>query len=452
MRPPGLVLLQRLPGYETIPPPGSPAWVGVDAWMKDLAAFALRIYSVILPVLLVLSWPTDWMMFADDPRARLYFAEWRALSIALLAPLAVLSWRWSAVERHPIAAFSLSCFVGGLWTAWCNGRVGSFDTPWPYYLYFGIGVILPVPTRPRHRLLVIGGIALSIFVGFCLLHPENLRHPQMPHAMLFLFHVVWFNLVVGEVVWTSAVVHYFDGLRLREATRSLAELNQTLDQRVREQTTELRELSRHLVQAQETERNRLAAELHDDLGQQLAAARFLMSASQQAGPERASAALAEVHTMLGTASASVRTLVSTLRPLLLEQLGLTAACENLTRTMGNAADLGYDYAAEGALDALPLEVSVTVYRVLQEALTNVTKHARASSVEVELKRTPAGVELVVRDDGRGLEPGAARADGGGLGLVGMRERAHAVAGELRVGPAEGEGTTLMLRIPLEVPS
>lgn len=117
-------------------------------------------------------------------------AEWRIGSILMLVPLAVLARRWTAVERHPIAALLASSCVGALWTGWCNGRMGSFDSPWPYYLYFAIGVVMPVPMQPRYRLLIIGTVAACILVGFGGLHPEHLRHPLMPDAMLFLFHIV----------------------------------------------------------------------------------------------------------------------------------------------------------------------------------------------------------------------------------------------------------------------
>lgn len=449
MSPPGLYLLRRLRGSEVVPPPGSPEWAGLDAWFNELALYALRLYLVVLPVLLVLAWPTDAFMLQGDPVRRMYMAEWRLGAVALLVPLAVLARRWRALERAPITAFVLTSCLGALWTSWCNGRLGGFDTPWPYYLYFAIGVVTPVPMQPRNRLLVVGGVAACIVIGFGLMHPENLAHPLMPDAMLFLFNIVMFNLLVGEVVWASAALHYFERARLREATTSLAELNRTLDQRVNEQTAELRDLGQHLVEAQEAERNRLAAELHDDLGQQLAAVRFLVSTAQRGEPAQVAAALPEIQELVGAASQSVRTLVGTLRPLMLEQLGLTAACASLVRTMGNNAGLGHDYSASGSLDDLPREVSVTVYRVLQEALTNVTKHAQATSFEVELTRTGAGVELLVRDDGRGFGVAPrARSDGGGMGLVGMRERARAVGGDLTLRQPTGGGAELVLNIPL----
>lgn len=453
MSPPGLFLLRRLRGSEVVPALGSPEWAALDAWFKELALYALRLYFVVLPILLALAWPTDAFLLEGDPVRRVYMAEWRLGSIVTLVLLAVLARRTRVFDQAPILSVFLASCLGALWTSWCNGRLGGFDTPWPYYLYFAIGVVTPVPMQPRNRLLVIGGVAGCIIIGFGLMHPENLNHALVPDAMFFLFNIVVFNFLVGEVVWASAALHYFERARLREATTSLAELNRTLDQRVNEQTAELRDLGQHLIEAQETERNRLAAELHDDLGQQLAAVRFLVSTAQRGEPAQVAAALPEIQELVGTASQSVRTLVSTLRPLMLEQLGLTAACASLVRTMGNNAGLGHEYSASGLLDELPREVSVTVYRVLQEALTNVTKHAQASSFEVELTRMGSAVELLVRDDGRGFGPTpCTRTDGGGIGLVGMRERARAVGGTLVLREPSGGGAELVLNIPLsEVP-
>lgn len=446
----GLALLRRLPDNDVVPPPGAPEWAGVQPWFDELAAYALRAISVTLPTIILLAWPTDWLIYPGDPFRRRVLAEWRAVSVALLLALAALAFRSRLARRHPVQVLTVASAVGALWSSWCNARLGSFDSPWPYFIYFAIMFASPLPCRPRDRTVLIAAVASSIVAGFCLLHPENLSHPLLPEAMLFLLAVAGCNALLGVCVWTAAVIHYFERLRLAETKESLALLNRTLDQRVREQTAELRELGRHLVRAQESERNRLAAELHDDLGQQLAAVRFIASSAQRGDPERAPASLAEIQELVGAASASVRNLVGTLRPLLLEQLGLAAACASLARSMGSHAGIGHDCAVTGAFDALPRDVSVAVYRILQEALTNVTRHARATAFEVELTHDGQGVRLVVRDDGRGMPatPGP-RSDGGGMGLVGMRERASSVGGTLTLREPPGGGTEVTLSIPPE---
>lgn len=446
----GLALLRRLPDHDVVPPPDAPEWAGVAPWFDELAAYALRAISVALPTIILLAWPTDWLLYPDDPLRRRVLAEWRVVSVALLLTLALVAFRSRLARRHPMQVLTVASAVGALWSSWCNARLGSFDSPWPYFIYFAIMFASPLPCRPRDRTVLVVAVALSIVAGFCLLHPENLSHPLLPAAMLFLLVVAGCNALLGVCVWAAAVIHYFERLRLAETKESLALLNRTLDLRVREQTAELRELGRHLVRAQESERNRLAAELHDDLGQQLAAVRFIASSAQRGEPGHAPASLAEIQALVGAASASVRNLVGTLRPLLLEQLGLAAACVSLTRSMGTHAGIGHDCSVTGAFESLPHDVSVTVYRVLQEALTNVTRHAQAGAVEVELTRDAAGVRLVVRDDGRGMPTTPApRGDGGGMGLVGMRERAHAVGGALAFGRPPGGGTELTLSIPLE---
>jgi signal transduction histidine kinase len=143
---------------------------------------------------------------------------------------------------------------------------------------------------------------------------------------------------------------------------------------------------------------------------------------------------------------SVRRLAVELRPNALDDFGLVAAVERLAETVRDQGSLEVDVAAQLGADRLPPEVETALYRIVQEALTNVVKHAQARRVSVLLMRRNDVVSAVIEDDGRGL----ARSDNGegGIGLLGMKERLDLLDGRLQVESSEGAGTTVVAEVPL----
>ena len=210
-----------------------------------------------------------------------------------------------------------------------------------------------------------------------------------------------------------------------------------------------RELAQGLIALQESERRALARELHDEFGQACTAIRvetaWLRRAAlgdregMLAAALRADTAARELHGL-------VRDMLRRLRPADLDALGLVGALQALCAAWAQRSGVACRFVHVGDDASLDDAVNVTVYRVVQEALTNVLRHARAGRVEVHLAvRAGEGLELLVHDDGRGMDVGAA---GRGLGLLGATERAAAVGGTLEVTSLLGQGVRLGLRIPL----
>ncbi len=213
------------------------------------------------------------------------------------------------------------------------------------------------------------------------------------------------------------------------------------------------------MEAQERERTRWAREIHDETVQGLGALRMkLANAREQDNAEALHGAVDDVLEGLGTEIDGLRHLITELRPAALDDLGLVPALEALARR-AQAID-GLDVQAEINLDPtlerMDAELESTIYRVVQEALTNVSRHAEATRAVISISAAPDGsaIRIAVTDDGRGLPAGGApsgpRGDGlkGGFGLSGMRERAELVGGELELMPAPGKGTTVRLTVPL----
>lgn len=213
---------------------------------------------------------------------------------------------------------------------------------------------------------------------------------------------------------------------------------------VRHRTAELTELAQHLQTAREDERQRLARELHDELGALLTAAK-LDSARLKSRLADADALERLAH-LSGTLDAGIalkRRIIEDLRPSSLEHLGLAPALDILAREFGAASGL----AVETELAPLELApaVQLTAYRLVQEALTNVAKHAQARQVHVRLAAAEGGAQLVVEDDGRGFDPAQARRSA--HGLVGMRHRVTADGGRLQLSSEPGRGTRIEAWLP-----
>ena len=207
-----------------------------------------------------------------------------------------------------------------------------------------------------------------------------------------------------------------------------------------------RDALQRVVTAQEAERRRLARELHDETGQALTSILLGLNAVEEAGdPVQRQAAVAEVRELVRSTLRDVRQLAVDLRPSALDDFGLVPALERLTSTFAETTGIGVDFEAT-VPDRLPPEVETALYRIVQEALTNIVKHARASRVSVLLARKPSSVTAVIEDDGVGFDSASVRADG--LGLVGMRERVALLGGRLAIETTPDAGTTCLAEVPL----
>jgi len=200
------------------------------------------------------------------------------------------------------------------------------------------------------------------------------------------------------------------------------------------------------MRAQEEERRRLARDLHDEVNQALTAILLRLEALAQDSPPDRLGELVELKRLVNQAMDELLNLARQLRPSALDDHGLVPAVETQLKRFSARTGIEVRLDTAGDPDTLPEVVQTAIYRVAQEALTNVTRHAGATIVELELEERPDGAELRVSDDGHGFDPGVAKADGG-LGLIGMAERARLVGGELDVRSAPGGGTTVTLRVP-----
>src|SRR5436190_6509346 len=208
---------------------------------------------------------------------------------------------------------------------------------------------------------------------------------------------------------------------------------------------ERRRSGRLVLRAQEEERRRLARDLHDEVNQALTAILLRLEALSHSAPPDLEEELSELKRLVNQAMNELLQLARQLRPTALDDHGLLPAMASHVRRFAAQTGIKTDLNASGESSELQPDEEIAVYRIAQEALANVARHADARSVEVNLRaEAGGGVQLTVRDDGRGFETGR---PGRGLGLGGMAERARLVGGELTIESQPGAGTRLCLRVP-----
>jgi signal transduction histidine kinase len=230
-----------------------------------------------------------------------------------------------------------------------------------------------------------------------------------------------------------------DDVRLAEALAARAAIAVDLSERVS------RDAVRRVVEAQELERKRLARELHDETGQALTSILLGLKPLEEAASGDAHAAVAALRELVVSTLQNVRRLAVELRPSALDDLGLVPAIDRLARSFADSG-IQVDVEAHIGDQRLPEPVETTLYRIVQEAITNVAKHAEARRLSVTLTRKNGSVVAIVEDDGKGFDP--ADTDSAGLGLIGMRERLALIGGTLRIEASSGAGTTIAAEVPV----
>jgi signal transduction histidine kinase len=266
-------------------------------------------------------------------------------------------------------------------------------------------------------------------------------------ARVSLYDAMMLSRVALHTVVVLAVFAMLLFMRqLRRSDRQQAQQQRRLERQIGARTAELRELAGHLVNAREDERSRVARELHDEMGGLFTAMKLEFTRLRCVPdlPPAVRDRVCGVEARLNDGIVLKRRIVENLRPSSLEQLGLCAALSSLCED--TAANLGIDVIKQ--LEPVPLDkdAELTVYRLVQESLTNISKYATAQRISVTLEQQGARVQVTVQDDGRGFDVATVRA--GHHGLLGMRVRVEAHAGTLTIESAPGRGTLIRASLPV----
>jgi signal transduction histidine kinase len=319
---------------------------------------------------------------------------------------------------------------------------------------------------PSRDLRVVGlafllyGLPGQVFVG-----PSPLPPSDVVNSVLFLnvchFPVQFWRTVMASLVaiFTVRALRVFE----RERQRRIEELNQArleaqqrLAKEIAEREALRRELLRQAVWAQEEERRHIARELHDEAGQALTALHWELTALEEALPahhphDEIRERIEALRQLTERVMEDLRQLTTRLRPAVLDELGLVAALISYADECSARYPFTVDVEVTGPRRRLPSEIETTLYRIAQEALTNVAKHARASRAHIHLHFGDSEVRLTVSDDGVGMDVEQAQraaACGKGWGLAGICERVQLVGGQLDLRSSPGSGTDLTVQVPI----
>jgi len=254
-----------------------------------------------------------------------------------------------------------------------------------------------------------------------------------------------FTDVAGEAVRMLGMVSDITERKRTEAER------ESLYKQVLERREELRILSQQLIHAQEEERRRMAEELHDEIGQVLTAVSISLERANRTVNEAGWEWLDESRAVIRQACEQVRRTSLNLRPPMLDDIGLESALRWFVDRQVNATGLEIDLVSSLGDKRVSPELETTCFRIVQEALTNVARHAGARTVRIDLARKDCDLFLLVQDDGIGFDVATSRqraTTGGSFGLRGMEERTRLLGGEFKIESASGTGTVMCARLPL----
>ena len=354
------------------------------------------------------------------------------------------------------------------------------------FLVLGLGCL---SAQPNHGLMLLvlsdtgGGIMarrllpaaclLPIIFGGLIVAGQRIGFYEMAFGMALF--VTTSILAVSILIWVNAKTLYRVDNGRQRAERELRNAKDDLEARVEQRTAELSrvnsalqaemaerkqsesarlQLLRQLVTTQEEERRRISRELHDQMGQQLSSLMLGLKAMERmpAGQPSNMKSLQQLESLTEHLVQKVHHLAQELRPAALDDLGLQTALINYLEKWSERSGVPVDF-HDGSLDKqrLPSQVETTVYRVIQEALTNVLKHARAHRVSVILNHHRDQMLAIVEDDGKGFDAeilNNATDNHRGLGILGMQERVALVGGILNIESVQDGGTTLVVRIPV----
>lgn len=284
------------------------------------------------------------------------------------------------------------------------------------------------------RGLLLPVILIALTLGFIRIFVQNAGYVDTAFgtAARTLAEIV---LLIGLLWWTAESLSRSEA-RSRDASKAMAE----------------NETHRRIAAAQEAERRRIARDLHDHIGQQLTGLRLQLDALCKTIRSNSSFApdLASISEQTKKLDADLSLLVWQMRPSVLDSHGLTSALKSFVQEWSVNHGIEAEFQATASGKRLPPEIETNLYRIIQEALNNILKHANANKVSITMNYVDEEAVVVIEDDGSGFDPEADSihtTESSGFGLVGMRERAVLVGGKLEIESAPGEGTVIMVRVP-----
>lgn len=419
----------------------------LDQHLDEVTRFYGRGCALALNLLHCVFWPTDRYLLPPDPAVH-HVMHWFRVSTFTVHAIYLAALLVPSVRRHPLPVLAATVACSSALFGVAMAHLGGLEQPYFYLTYLAPMGISAIPARTLRRVVLSPTCAAVLCASYFLARPAALASPYCSSAVGCMVFVVVVSQIIGHGMFLLTRRAFLTSRALDRSRSMLKEYSEHLEDKVADHALQLRRLAAYREQAAGDERARLARELHDEVGQQLTALGYSLTAARAAATDeptraRLGALLADVVHL----AESVRGLVSDLRPRVLEDRGLGPALQWLLERAGAQTGLPCTLTPQVDPDVrVPRAHAMAVFRIVQESLTNALRHARPSAVRVTLHVSAAAVEASVHDDGCGMGPVDMTC--AGMGLFGMSERATALGGRLEVCSEPGAGTEVRVRLPL----
>lgn len=400
--------------------------------------------GLVLGVAAIAWWPIDRLVYPESAAIRDAFGDFRLCIFVLDVGFALLLPRLAFARRHAHAAAWLAGLSNLLFAGWFLGGAGEGSVMWFSYAFMTpvFSVLLLVPLRAR---IWAATSFTAAIVGAWIAHPlTHLDAPGASAGVSYMIFVTGMAIFIGHLLYVQVQRSFHLGRRVERQRVDLASLASRLEERVKEQTEVIRELSARAQEVRAEQRLEIARELHDGLGQELTSMRLLVDLGLRLHSDRE---VLESFTSLGDQihriQGSLRQVLVSLSPQPLEDGSLVESLAVLVGELERRSGLECRFVHRHVHAALPPAQSLALFRVAQEGLTNALRHARARRLELRLELREGEITLEVRDDGHGIDPAAI---GRGFGTRGIQERVSALGG--RATWTVDRGTHLLVTLPL----
>lgn len=413
-------------------------------YTRELTARLWPVLGLVLGLAALAWWPVDRLVYAESTAARHAFADFRVSIFVLDVGFALSLPRLAFARRHAHAAAWFAGLANYLLAGWFLAEAGEGAVIWLYYAFMTpvFSLLLLVPLRAR---VWVATSFTAAIVGTWIAHPlTRLDAPGATAGISYLIFTTGIVIFLGHLLYVQVERSFHLGRRVERQRVDLAGLAARLEDRVQEQTEVIRDLNARAQELRAEQRLEIARELHDGLGQELTSMRLLVDLGIRLHSDRAVldsfTGLAE---QIQRIQGSLRQVLVSLSPQPLEDGSLIESLAVLVGELERRSGLECRFVHRHVADRLPAAISLALFRIAQEGLTNALRHARARRLELRLDHRGDAIALEVHDDGLGIDPAEI---GRGFGTRGIQERASALGG--RAAWTVDHGTHLLVTLPL----
>jgi signal transduction histidine kinase len=424
----------------------------IEEHEKQLVEINRRLVSALclaFIILIAVFWPTDFIIFDKSSKYFKPLFIWRIVGLSSFVTVYLLLRYSEYFKNNPVHAFIGGMILGLLGTGYSVSIAGGVENPFFYGIYpmpmMTIVIMVNFPLRVFTSFL----LPLCFMIGAAISDPSIFNNPFVWTPIVYVFCIAVGSIAIGHAFFRLTRINFLQ-------QRQLVKLNNNLEQSVFERTSELnhanillRNLASNLCSIQEQERTRISRDLHDELGQLLTGMRLnYQTIENQIEPvigenDLLKRILTDARNTIDLIHVAAERAISSLRPSVLDTEGLVEALNELVENYRKQQGIEYKLFCSIDNELLSATKSMALYRIIQESLTNISKHSRAENVEINCRQENGKVIIGIKDDGIGFDR-TTESFVPGLGLNSIEERVRLLQGDLQIISNSGKGTIIAI--------